>query len=413
LPRAYIKSRFVFVRPQPDANRDWIGFLWFGASVALRSGDPVRGRGCASFYAIEPAGYICVDGKQATLDPGDATYQAVKKFAPQLDQAEPHAYGESLGAERARVVAQAPLELPELPASFHETRRQVLPLSTVAYVREPRLSASDWLLTADLLWVPRARVTPYPEVTFHGIELGETALPVAFFRKEGALKYRKDETGKLRKSDATFALHALVPLDAEPQVQHGERYFRVRGADDYVREIEAVLPSPQTRTPWNARVGEEDRTGRAPKNARHTWLEVSVQGGWLIAYEGTRAVYATLVSPGRGGLPAPGVDPLVTAATPLGTFPISGKLATITLESPGEYVHADVPWTQNFEKPYAIHTAYWHDNWGNPQSGGCINVSPIDGKWLFEFSEPALPEGWHAVRWRPELGAPTILVIHQ
>jgi lipoprotein-anchoring transpeptidase ErfK/SrfK len=133
----------------------------------------------------------------------------------------------------------------------------------------------------------------------------------------------------------------------------------------------------------------------------------------LIAYEGTRPVYATLISPGRGGLPDAGEDPVLKAATPVGTFPISGKLATITLESPGEYVHSEVPWTQNFQKPYAIHSAYWHDNWGNPQSGGCINVSPRDGKWLFDFSEPKLPEGWHAFRWRPELGSPTILVIHE
>jgi len=160
-------------------------------------------------------------------------------------------------------------------------------------------------------------------------------------------------------------------------------------------------------------VGSEDHTGRAPKNARHSWLEVSVLDGWLLAYEGTRPVYATLISAGRGGIPQDGKNTLELAATPLGTFPISGKLATVTLEAPGEYVHSDVPWTQNFLKPYAIHTAYWHDNWGNLQSGGCINVSPIDGKWLFEFSEPGLPTGWHAVRWQPALGAPTLLVVHE
>jgi hypothetical protein len=132
-----------------------------------------------------------------------------------------------------------------------------------------------------------------------------------------------------------------------------------------------------------------------------------------LAYEGTRPVYVTLISPGRGGIPQEGKNTLELAATPLGTFPISGKLATVTMQAPGEYVHSEVPWTQNFLKPYAIHTAYWHDNWGNPQSGGCINVSPIDGKWLFEFSEPSLPAGWHAVRWQPGLGAPTLLVVHE
>jgi L,D-transpeptidase catalytic domain len=124
-------------------------------------------------------------------------------------------------------------------------------------------------------------------------------------------------------------------------------------------------------------------------------------------------VYATLISPGRGGIPQEGKNTLEIAATPTGTFPISGKLATVTMQAPGEYVHSGVPWTQNFQKPYAIHTAYWHNNWGNLQSGGCINVSPSDGKWLFELSEPPLPKAWHAQRWRPELGAPTLLVVHE
>ena len=27
-------------------------------------------------------------------------------------------------------------------------------------------------------------------------------------------------------------------------------------------------------------------------------------------------------------------------------------------------------------------------------SAGCVNVSPIDGKWLFGWTSPALPDGW-------------------
>jgi hypothetical protein len=63
--------------------------------------------------------------------------------------------------------------------------------------------------------------------------------------------------------------------------------------------------------------------------------------------------------------------------------------------------------------PYALHGAYWHDNWGNPQSGGCINLSPIDAKWLFDFTEPKLPPGWHGVRWIPSEGPATIVVLHR
>ena len=413
-PRLFVKNRYVFVRPRPDVNADWIGFLWFGASVALKSVAPVRGPGCASYYAIEPSGYVCVDDKQATLAADDAVFKAVARYAPRLEQAAPHRYAESLGAELLKALPGAGPEFPALPALFHEPRRRLLPLSTVAYADERAAAGESWLMTADFLWLKKAQVTPYPEITFHGVELGESIrLPIAFFRQAGSRKFRRNAAGKLEKSTDEFALQSVVSLDSEFALQRGERYFRLLHSDDWLRERDAVLPSPRGVTPWGARVGAVDGTGRAPKNAKKSWIEVSVLGGWLLAYEGTRPVYATLISAGRGGIPQPGKDTLEMAATPVGTFPISGKLATVTMQAPGEYVHSDVPWTQNFQKPYAIHSAYWHNNWGNLQSGGCINVSPIDGKWLFDFSEPALPPGWHAVRWQPALGAPTLLVVHE
>ncbi|MEO8905523.1 MAG: L,D-transpeptidase [Polyangiaceae bacterium] len=413
-PRLYVKNRFVFVRPRADVKADWIGFLWFGASVELRDDKPVGGPGCATFYAIQPNGFVCVDGKQATLAADDAEFKAVSTFAPRLDQPMPHRYAESLGAELHADLPGSTRHWPPLPAFFHEPRRRVLPLSTVAYADEETIDGQTWLLSADLLWLKKEQVTLYPEISFHGVSLGDQwRLPLAFFRRPGKFKYRLGATGKLTKSTDTFPLHSVVALGSQIQIQRGERYFVTLQGDDWLREQDAVLPTPRSVTPWGAHVGKEDRTGLAPKNARHTWMEVSVLGGWLLAYEGTRAVYATLISPGRGGIPQEGKNTLELAATPLGTFPISGKLATVTMQAPGEYVHSEVPWTQNILKPYAIHTAYWHNNWGNLQSGGCINVSPIDGKWLFEFSEPSLPPGWHAVRWQPALGAPTLLVVHE
>jgi len=414
-PRVYIKNRFVFVRPRPDANADWLGYLWFGASVELRGeAVPVRGPGCATFYAIEPMGFVCVDEKQATLAAEDPVFKAVSRYAPRLEQAAPHRYAESLGAELRTQVSGIEAAWPTLPALFHEPRRRLLPLSTLAYLEEQQSEGQNWLLSADLLWLKKAQVSLYPEITFHGVELGaEWHLPLAFFRRAGARKFRRVALGKFVRSDASFELHSVVALTDIVEVQRGQRYFQTAQGDDWVREQDAVLPVPRSQTPWGARVGQVDRTGRGPKDPRQTWIEVSVLGGWLLAFEGTKPVFATLISGGTGGIPQEGKNTLEIAATPVGTFPISGKLATVTLQAPGEYVHSEVPWTQNFQKPYAIHTAYWHDKWGNLASGGCINVSPIDGKWLFDFSEPKLPRGWHAVRWQPSTGAPTLLVVHE
>ena len=42
-----------------------------------------------------------------------------------------------------------------------------------------------------------------------------------------------------------------------------------------------------------------------------------------------------------------------------------------------------------------------------------VNVSPIDGKFLFDFTEPPMPEGWHGVRWRPNQEPATLFIVHE
>jgi len=450
-PRVYAKTRHVWVRPAPSL-KGWIGYLWFGASVKLRHTRPRYGPGCSQFYAVEPRGFVCLDGGQATLDPNDPVFAQLREHAPALDSPWPHRYGESRGLQRYRTlptreqqrrrewdltvheqrVAEArrgkthaslrgvdlepatnePFTLQGLPSSVHENRRRLLPLSTVAYSKEVLFEQRSWLLSADLMWVPKDRVAPYPKVHFKGVKLGPNArLPLAFFRDADRPKYQKDTSGRLVHTDERFARLSWVELTGKSSTQDGKTYLETRNANVWVERGDAVVPKPQSHTPWGAKVGEADTTGKAPKG-RATWLEASVWQGWLLAYEGTHPVYATLISPGRGGTPVPNKDPLETASTPTGTFKITGKFATATMEAPGEYIHSDVPWTQNFHGPHALHGAYWHDDWGHRKSAGCVNVSPRDGRYLFHFTEPEVPAGWHGVRWRPNAEPATTFVIH-
>ena len=260
--------------------------------------------------------------------------------------------------------------------------------------------------------MPKDRVAPYPHVDFHGVKLGTDAkLPLAFFRGEDRAKYRRDGSGAPVATGEKWKRLGFVELTgASFDHSDGETFLETREERHWVKKRDAVVPTPQAKTPWGARVGGDDIAG-APRG-RRTWLEASNWKGWLIAYEGTKPVYVTLISPGRGGSPEPGKDPLSTASTPVGQFKISGKFRTATMEAPGEFIHSDVPWTQNFSGPHALHGAYWHDDWGNLKSAGCVNVSPIDGKWLFEFTEPDMPEGWHGVRWRAQSEPATTFVIH-
>jgi lipoprotein-anchoring transpeptidase ErfK/SrfK len=60
-----------------------------------------------------------------------------------------------------------------------------------------------------------------------------------------------------------------------------------------------------------------------------------------------------------------------------------------------EYDLRDVPYVQYFSENYAFHAAYWHDAFGSPKSHGCINLSPSDARWLFHWTDPAVPLLWH------------------
>ncbi len=451
-PRVYVKARFVWIREAPG-DEGWIGYLWTGGSVRVRDLKPRHGPGCERWVAIEPRGFVCVDGRRATLDPDDPALAAVAPFTPALERAAPHRYAESRGLRRyealptreeqrrrewdlaahlARVAdaqrgdrvealrgveltpaTEPPPPFPALHPTIHEQHRDLKPLSTVAYSREALHDGRSFLLTADLMWVPKDRVAPYPEVTFRGVVLGRDArLPLAFFRGEDRPQQRRLPGGGLEPAGGKWQRLSFVELTGERAEQEGVTYLETRDRGWWVKAEDAVVPVLARRTPWGAPMNGPDTTGKAPAG-RATWLEASVMEGWLVAYEGQRPVYATMISPGRGGVPVRGKDPLETASTPVGTFRITGKFATATMVAPHQFIHSDVPWTQNFSGPHALHGAYWHDDWGNRMSAGCVNVSPADGRWLFEFTEPRLPPGWHGVRWQPALEPATAFVVHR
>lgn len=454
VPRVYAKTRNVWIRGTPTYDTQWVGYLWWGDSVPLRNTEPVEGPGCERWYAVEPRGYVCVDGKRATLDPNDPVVQGSFPFAHDAESPNPHPhYGETTGthrylhlpsekAQRAREwdyrfrqewirkaldtgelaedllgvdltpAAQTSLVLPELPSTLQMSHRELIPRSTVAWSGEVFHEGRSFLLTDDLAWVPKDRVKPYEKVDYQGIHLSATVqLPLAMFRKRDASAYRWDDNGggQFIALNRKYPRLGWVGLTGETRTVDKRTFHRTQN-QDWVEEGEAAVPKLGEKTPWGAPVNGEDTTGNAPKG-RGTWIEVSILEGWLLAYEGTKPVFVTLMSPGKGGPPHGKTPTLETSSTPTGFFKITGKFVTSTMIAPNDLVHSAVPWAQNFSGPYAIHGAYWHNEWGELKSGGCINLSPIDAKWMFEFTEPKVPPGWHGVRWLPGKEGSTSLVI--
>jgi hypothetical protein len=58
------------------------------------------------------------------------------------------------------------------------------------------------------------------------------------------------------------------------------------------------------------------------------------------------------------------------------------------------YMVQGVPWVVLFQGHNALHGAYWHDNFGNRKSHGCVNLAPYDARHVFEWIGPTLPAGW-------------------
>jgi lipoprotein-anchoring transpeptidase ErfK/SrfK len=50
------------------------------------------------------------------------------------------------------------------------------------------------------------------------------------------------------------------------------------------------------------------------------------------------------------------------------------------------YHKPGVPWVMYFYSGYAIHGAYWHNNFGNPMSHGCVNMRVEESEMLYDWA---------------------------
>ncbi|CAN92513.1 hypothetical protein sce2354 [Sorangium cellulosum So ce56] len=405
--RVYSKGREVWIRSAPRPKAQWIGMLSIGGSVRLKSVEPIRGAGgCPAFYAVEPRGYVCVDGERATLDTADPVRQALIPHAPRADLPLPYRYGESLGLKRLLRVDG--IDAPAWPEGLHDLRHmQVRPRSSVAWTEEVEAGGATWLWASDLTFIPKDKVKPYEPATFEGVYLGaEARLPMAFFRRKARPKYRLTEGGPPAKTDAVWERLARVGLTGRSKRVGKLTYLETRDDGHWVLERDAVVVQPRrARNPWGHPIQLGGEPPSAPADGRrNTWIEIAALDGWLIAYEDDRPVFATLISAGRNGAEEPEkAEPFVPpSTTPLGQYSIGRKWVTKTLITPhvdaDDWIEAEVPWSQHFFSKYLLHAAYWHDRWGEGQSGGCVNLSPADAKWLFHWTEPAVPDEWYAVQ---------------
>ncbi|HEX7434980.1 MAG TPA: L,D-transpeptidase [Anaerolineaceae bacterium] len=102
----------------------------------------------------------------------------------------------------------------------------------------------------------------------------------------------------------------------------------------------------------------------------------------LSCFEGKDEVYFCRVSTGYGG------------ATPVGTIPVWRKMVSTHMSGGTTGAGYDTPgigWTALFSKDgAAIHSTFWHNDFGLARTHGCVNAAPEDAKWIFRWLEPVV-----------------------
>ncbi|HML22300.1 MAG TPA: L,D-transpeptidase family protein [Aggregatilinea sp.] len=99
----------------------------------------------------------------------------------------------------------------------------------------------------------------------------------------------------------------------------------------------------------------------------------------VYAYEDGKLVRDVIVSTGLPDTP-----------TVTGEYAIYQKVASQTMRGPGYYLPG-VPYVMYFYESYGLHGTYWHDDFGQPMSHGCVNLPTPEAEWFYNWAEIGTP----------------------
>jgi lipoprotein-anchoring transpeptidase ErfK/SrfK len=121
-------------------------------------------------------------------------------------------------------------------------------------------------------------------------------------------------------------------------------------------------------------------------------IEVDVTHQTMSCYEGDQEIYFCRVSTGaKFDMYGNAVDKW---GTPLGEHIVTRKYVSLQMSGGTTGAGYDLPgigWTSIFATGgVAVHSTFWHNNYGDPMSHGCVNVSPQDAKWVFRWTAPVV-----------------------
>ncbi|RYZ02485.1 MAG: L,D-transpeptidase [Myxococcales bacterium] len=271
----------------------------------------------------------------------------------------------------------------------------------VAVDKTFRWNGRSWYKTTKGLVAPSDRMWQASGSSFKGVELDGTTykLPLGWVYggNKSAGTYNIDVDAKTIKNAKTVERFVALPLTGKYVELQGKEYAELTDGT-YIKKSQIRITEPGP-PPQGLAEGER-------------YVDVDLSSQTLVAFEGGRAVYATLISSGKHSK-----NKEKDHSTPTGEWRIREKHITTTMDGDGTaagdlpYSIEDVPFVQYYHRSFALHAAFWHSNFGVQMSHGCVNLAPLDAKWLFFFTGPHLPEGFHGV-WSNESAAGSRVIVH-
>ena len=430
-----------------------LGYLRRGSVVSVKS-KVIKKRNCAEgWYELTTGGFVC--GKYVTTDLKSKDLESVP-HPPFMDRPLPYDYGlnltngtplyrrrpfkkERTDLERGLAVGKTkrddagkPIKQEPMPVGsatpwYLQDHGGERPKVTIDEIRtneqgglvvvrmvrgfylalDQELSTSSgkfWRNTAGYL-APSDHLLVHKSTTeFEGVDFtkeGEKRhLPIGWVTSPRARHYfiteEDEKNGHARRGDPIDRF-TIVQLTGNKKVVEDRNYYETEEGW-YLRDLDGTFTRP---APPPKGIGEHEK-----------WIDVNLSAQSLVAFEGDRPVYATIVSTGRHN----DEDKAKDHRTVQGDFRVREKHIAATMEddgaSDGPYSIQDVPWIMYFEGSYALHGAFWHSRFGHEKSHGCVNMTPFDAKHVFAWAGPELPAGWHGVKATKE-NPGTRVIVHE
>ncbi len=329
------------VRSSPHERSAPLGVLAQDMRVKWRGA--AMGPGCDRWIEIEPRGFVCERMLEST------------RFKPvtfELPRLEPGAI---------------------LPGIYGVPMRRHRSLSVLLKFRdEVEVRGRTYLRTRLGKLIDARKVHVKEPSTFSGLFLkydGAPLLPMAWARSRTSPRapiavWSSPEEGEL--------LGVLEPRTAVPILGQTEDGVWARVAQDAWISFDDLHVARLMAPSAEVKPGER-------------WVDVDLTEQVLVAYEGRRPVFTTLVSSGAAN------------PTPEGSYRIWIKFSEADMRGDAgdhRYAVSSVPWTMYFHNDFALHAAYWHDGFGDRRSAGCINLSAQDARALYQWTSPQVPDGW-------------------